>query len=238
MAWLVEKNYHGPGPNFEITANPGNLKLINNIGICTHLPWQPVPEPVVARQDKAYRGKIDDMTIVAGSVAVSQRFRDLVEEFEPGVHAFSSLILERKNGERFEEDYWLWTTQQDIDCLITNNDPKNFRYIPGFEPEETRIRCRLYQPGWEVPISRPQIEGRHLWTAGLLGLSQLFVSNAFMDAMRKTLRGYISSYDRCIEVDRPWFAEEQMGPLLPRHLAYVASGRTQVDLTLGEIWAN
>lgn len=238
MAWLVEKNYHIPGPNFEIVANPGNLKLINKIGICSHLPWQPVPEPVVARQDKAYRGKIDDMTIVAGSVAVSQKFRDLVEEFEPGVHAFSPLILERKNGERFEEDYWLWTTQQDIDCLINDNDPKNFRYIPGFEPEETRIRCRLYQPGWEVPISRPQIEGRHLWTAGLLGLSELFVSNAFMDAMRKTLRGYISSYDRCIEVDRPWFAEEQMGPLLPRHLVYVASGRTQVDLTLGEIWAN
>jgi hypothetical protein len=71
-----------------------------------------------------------------------------------------------------------------------------------------------------------------------LGLSQLFVSNAFMDAMRKTLRGYISSYDRCIEVDRPWLAEEQMGPLLQRHLAYVASGRRQVDLTLGDIWTS
>lgn len=33
-----------------------------------------------------------------------------------------------------------------------------------------------------------------------------------------------------------WIAKEQMGPLLPRHLAYVASGRRQVDLTLGDIW--
>lgn len=73
MAWLVEKNYHGPGPNFEITANPGNLELINNMGICTHLPWQPVSEPVVARQDKAYRGKIDDMTIVASYEAAIHR---------------------------------------------------------------------------------------------------------------------------------------------------------------------
>ena len=208
------------------------------MGICTHLPWEPVAEPVVARQVEAYRGKIDDMEIVAGSVAVSQRFRDLVEEFEPGVHAFSPIILERKNGEQFEEDYWLWTTQQDIDCLITDNNPKNFRYIPGFEPEEKRIVCSLYQPGREVPISMPQIGGRHLWTAGLLGLTQLFVSDAFMEAMRRTVRGRIRDERRCIDIDKPWTAEEQMGPLLSRHRAYVASGRTKVDLTLGEIWAN
>ena len=236
MAWLVEKNYHFPGPNFEITDNPGGLKPINNIGICSHLPWQPVSEPVVARQDKTYRGKIDDMTIVAGPVAVSQRFRDLVEEFEPGVHAFSPLILERKNGQRFEEDYWFWTTQQDIDCLITDNDPRNFEHLWTNDAGVKQIICMLTKPGREVPVSRSQIEGRHLWTAGLLGGTQLFVSDAFMAAMRKVLRGYISTYDRCVEVDRPWVAEEQMGPLLPRHLAYVESGRTQIDYTLGEVW--
>ena len=236
MAWLVEKNYHFPGPNFEITANPGGLKPINNIGICSHLPWQPVSEPVVTRQDKAYRGKIDDMTIVAGPVAVSQRFRDLVEEFEPGVHAFSPLILERKNGQRFEENYWFWTTQQDIDCLITNNDPANFKHYWTNDEGVKQIICMLTLPGWEVPISRPQIDGRHLWTAGLLGETQLFVSDEFMDAMRKVLRGRIRDERRCVDCDEPWIAEEQMGPLLPRHLAYVASERTQIDYTLGEIW--
>jgi hypothetical protein len=236
MAWLVEKNYHVRGPNFEIVSNPGNTKLLNNIGICSFLPWRPSDQPVVARQVETYRGKLDDMTIVAGPVGVSRRFRDLVERFEPGLHIFAPLILERKNGQRFEEEYFLFSTRQDIDCLITNNDPNSFEYISGFEPDETRILCRLTEPGREVPISAPAIEGKRLWTAGLLGLNQMFVSDEFMEAMRKTLRGRIRDERRCIDVARPWVAEEQMGPLLARWKDYVALNRQSVDLTLGEIW--
>jgi hypothetical protein len=237
MAWLVEKNWFLHGPNFEIIANPDNTKLINNTGICSFLPWNPSNQPVVARHKEPYKGKLDVMTIVGGPVGVSRKFRDLVETFEPGVHVFAPLILERKNGERFEEDYFLFTTQQDIDCLITENDPNNFEYL--WTSEETghkQILCRLTKSGREVPISVRAIADKHLWTAGLLGLNELFVSDEFMIAMRKTLRGRICDERRCVDVDRAWIAEEQMGPLLPRHQAYVASGRTQVDRTLGEIW--
>lgn len=73
-------------------------------------------------------------------------------------------------------------------------------------------------------------------TAGLLELSQMFVSDEFIEAMRKTLRGRICDERRCIDVARPWAAEEQMGPLLARWRDYVARDRQSVDLTLGEIW--
>jgi hypothetical protein len=235
MAWLLEKNYHIHGPQFEIISNPGNTKLINVIGIGSFLPWHPSDQPVTARQDKVYRGKLDDMTIVGGPVAVSQKFKDLVEEFEPGIHAFAPLTLERKNGGRFEEQYYLFSVQQDVDCLITDNDPENFRYISGFEPEEKRILCRLTEFGWPLPISLPAIAGKHLWTAGLLGEEQVFVSDAFQQRLTKGFRGCFVPDRQCIAVDRAWVAEEQMGPLLPRHKAYVSSGRTVVDYTLGEI---
>lgn len=234
MAWLMEKNYHIRGPNFQVIANPGGTKLINNIGVGSFLPWCPSQAPAVARQDKAYRGKLDDITIVGGSVAVSRRFRDLVEDFEPDIHAFAPLVLERKNGVRFEGEYFLFSAQQDIDCLITNNEADAFEYIGEFAGER-RIRCRLTDPGHEIPISAPAISGKHLWTAGLLSLNQMFVSDEFADAARRSLRGRVRIDRRCTTVDRPWIAEEQMGPLLTRHEAYVASGRTVVDYTLGEI---
>jgi hypothetical protein len=238
MAWLIEKNYHIHGPNFEIISNPGEtqMRFSGGNGICSFLPWHPSDLPITARQDKAYRGKLDDMTIVVNNVAVSQKFKDLVEEFEPGIHAFAPLILERKNGERFEEQYYLFSTQQDVDCLITDNDSDNFEHLWTNERGVKQILCRLSDGGRNIPISKPVIAGKHLWTAGLLGQTELFVSDSFKAALSKKCRGYLSTQDRCVEVDRPWIAEEQMGPLLPRHRAFVASGRTMVDYTLGEIW--
>lgn len=237
MAWLIEKNWHIRGPNFDIIANHGGTRIINETGICSFLPWHPSDQPVVARHEEPYKGKLDDITIVEGAVAVSRRFRDLVEEFEPGVHAFAPLILERKNGEPFQEKCFLFSTQQDIDCLITDNDPSNFEYLWTCPETGTKqILCRLTQPGRDVSMSIPATEGRHLWTAGLLGLSHMFVSNDFMVAMRKHLKGRIRGQRQCVDADCSWIAEEQMGPLLPRHRAYVASGRTEVDWTLGDIW--
>jgi hypothetical protein len=238
MAWLIEKNYHIHGPNFEIISNPGEtqMRFSGGNGICSFLPWHPSDLPITARQGNAYRGTLDDMTIVVNNVAVSQKFKDLVEEFEPGIHAFAPLILERKNGERFEEFYYLFSTQQDVDCLITDNDPGNFRHYWTNEEGTKQIICLATDPGREVLLSTSAIIGKHLWTAGLTGENQMFVSDAFRERLTKRFRGRIRLDRYCIEVDRQWIAEEQMGPLLPRHRAFVASGRTRVDYTLGEIW--
>ncbi|MDZ3831307.1 MAG: hypothetical protein U0S50_05745 [Sphingopyxis sp.] len=236
MAWLMEKNWHFFEPNFEITENPDNTKLINATGISSFLPWRFGGKPIVARQSKAHKGKLSDMILVDGSVAVHQRFRDLVEELEPGIHAFAPIILERKNGDRIGEDYFLFSAQQDIDCLITDNNPENFEFLWENDTGVKQILCKLTQPGHEVPISKPPIAGKHLWTAGLLGLNQMFVSVEFADAARENLRGLRRFERRCTAIDRPWIAEEQMGPLLSRHNAYVTSGRSEVNYTLGEIW--
>jgi hypothetical protein len=171
------------------------------------------------------------MFIVEGSVAVSERFRLLVEEFEPGMHWFAPLIMERKNGEVIEGPYWLFHVQQDVDCLLTDNDPALFEDLGMFSGGEHRKLCRIT---WSRTISlcKRQIEGRHLWTAGLLGLTDVFCSEEFTKAVRAAKLTCINFDPQCSEVDRPWVAEEQMGPLLARHQAYVASGRSEVDYTL------
>lgn len=236
MAVMLKKPADYRGPNFNIVSNPEGIKLFHDIGVGSILPWIPERGPVVARQVKPYSGQIDDITSVAGSVAVSRKFRDLVESFEPGVHAFSPLVLERKNGERFDE-YFLFVLQQDIDCILTDNRTENFEFLGKYEGIETKIYCTLTQPGKTILLSKPAIDGKNLWTAGLLGLSEMFVSDAFYAAFKKNCKGHLSTFGtKVIEVGLVWIAEEQMGPLLTRHLDFVASGRKKVNWTIGEGW--
>jgi len=77
----------------------------------------------------------------------------------------------------------------------------------------------------ELSLSKPQIEGRHLWTGGPLGWNQLFVSDEFCEALRKGRFSALEIWRECHEVDRSWIAEEQMGPLLDKWREYVANGR-------------
>jgi hypothetical protein len=54
----------------------------------------------------------------------------------------------------------------------------------------------------------------------------LFISDEFRDAYRKErMRGLIIE-KKCKVIDRPWVAEEQMGPMLDQWQSYVDSGRT------------
>jgi hypothetical protein len=237
MAWILQKNYTYYGPLSEIMDNPGNTPLLNLMGASTHLKLPPPPKaPVRARQVEPYKRGLSDMFIVAGPVAVSDRFRQIVEDFEPGMHWFAPLIMERKNGEMFEGPYWLFHIQQDVDCLLTDNDPALFRdygdYLDTDDRVKKNVRCRLTEPGRSISLSKPQIDGRHLWTAGLLGRTDVFCSEEFKKAVRAAKLTCINFDPQCSEVDRPWRAEEQMGPLLARHQAYIASGRTKVDYTL------
>jgi hypothetical protein len=165
MAWMIQKSYSYYGPTSVVTDNPGNTPLLNLMGPTTHLVLPPPPkEPVRARQEKPYTRGLSDMFIVEGPVAVSERFRLLVEEFEPGMHWFAPLIMERSNGEEFEGKYWLFHIQQDVDCMITNNDPGLFKddgdYVGSTGNIQKSIYCRLTEAGHLVSLSKPQIAGR------------------------------------------------------------------------------
>lgn len=77
----------------------------------------------------------------------------------------------------------------------------------------------------EIALSKPKIEGRHMWTGGPLGWNQLFVSDAFCKALKKGRFRAVEIWRECREVDRPWVAEEHMGPLLENWRNYVAHDR-------------
>lgn len=222
MTWLIQKSYSYLGPGFDIIEHgPGSARFINVTGASISRPLTLDHAPRVAQQREPHDEPIGDMPLVDGTVVVSERFRALVERFEPGRHLFAPIRLLRRHGEEIPGPWYFFTTRTDVDCILTDNDPRWFiRRARG----DLMPRPRLDVP---IPISKPQVEGLHLWTAGPLGWNALFVSDEFHQAYveAELLNPFEAWREKCVDLDRPWIAAEHMGPCLPIWQNYVDKGR-------------
>ncbi|MEO7690808.1 MAG: DUF1629 domain-containing protein [Sphingomonas sp.] len=184
-----------------------------------------------ATQVKKTTGRIPDIITVRTIRVCSQRFRDFVEEWEPGLHFFVPFTLKRKNGENLGPHY-KYGIGQDIDCLLTEELQQHFN---GFDTADGGRKYEFFvgqatgKAGYreqypdessapEIRISKPAISGAHLWTMGLLGLGDCDEPMVMSDAMYKAFKKekFRELEYQCLahEVDKPWTAEENMGPKL------------------------
>lgn len=173
-----------------------------------------------------------DVFFVDSAVAVTARFRDLVERFEPDLHLFVPIELQFHDGRPMPGEYYFFNANVDIDCIFTDNKPEWFKdYASDGRMQPTLTSIRKLTPR-DIFMSKPQVSGRHLWTGGLVGWCQLFVSDEFCTAFRKGRFREVEIRRECNEVDRPWIAEEQMGPLLESWKRYVEHDR---DVEVGYV---
>jgi hypothetical protein len=229
MAWWLCRSYSYAGPGFDWI---GDKSAPVGSGLSLSIAVRPEWVPKAARYRAAYaKPPKPDVFFVDSAVACTARFKALVEEFEPGLHLFVPIELQYHDGRVIEGEYYFFNCQTDVDCVLTDNEAEWFRvYDDGRVTSGMGLIQRLTP--LEISLSQPQIEGLHLWTGGPLGWNQLFVSNAFCKALRKSRIREIEIRRECREVDRPWVAEEQMGPLFEKWRDYVASGRSS---TMGYI---
>jgi hypothetical protein len=162
------------------------------------------------------------------AVVCKPPFKKLVEAIEPGVHLFAPVTLQFVDGSEMEGEFYYFNCQTDIDCIITDNQPEWFwgpnRYDGTMGPAFGLIQKLT---PIDIRLAKPQIQGHHLWTGGILGWNQLLISDEFYRICQKAkFRGWLY-WRECEEIDRPWIAEEHMGPLLDIWKDYVASGRTK-----------
>lgn len=124
---------------------------------------------------------------------VSSRFRDLVEQFEPGIHQFLPVEMyhSEADAEPFDEFYWF------VCCnLIDSLDPENTTYTwRGFYDE--RMEDGLRRGRWNFdqsvePKQRPvfdlkAINGSHLWRDPYINArTTVYCSNEFGTALSKS----------------------------------------------------
>jgi len=234
LAWWLARDYSYAGPGFDwLDANEVEDKrgLVGS-GLSLSRPLSEKNVPMAARYREPYpKPPAVDIFFVDSATAVTARFKALVEEFEPGLHLFAPIGLQYHDGSVMPGEYYFFNCNVDVDCVLTDNKPEWFREsrYGHITPEFS-----LIQPltPLDILLSKPQIDGRHLWTGGPLAWNQLLVSGAFCKALKRGRFRAVEIRRECHEVDRPWIADENMGPLYDKWLDYVANDR---DVEVGYI---
>ncbi|MBB6124446.1 imm11 family protein [Sphingobium subterraneum] len=227
MAWWLARDYGYAGPGFDwlYEDNVEEKRGLVGSGLSLSRPLSEKNVPKAARYREKYpKPPAPDIFFVDSATTVTARFKALVEEFEPGLHLFAPIELQFHDGTAMPGEYYFFNCNVDVDCVLTDNKPEWFRETRYGKIHPSLGLIQKLTP-LEISLSKPQIEGRHLWTGGPLGWNQLFVSDAFCKALRKGRFGAVDIRRECHEVDRLWVAEEHMGPLIEAWKTYVAHNR-------------
>lgn len=188
------------------------------------------PRAVPASGYQTGRRPAPDVFPMPGCNAVSQRFKDLVEEFEPGMHQFFPLALRDRRGEPLAQPYYVFNCLVSLDAVLMAESGLTWQFDgpPGKPFPSINTSSKLV-------FSKPAIAGRHLWCLHYLRAgNRLFVSDAFYTELKaRKIRFF--QFAQHSELDIPWIAEEQIQPMLdweashePKDWYYTSQIRHQV----------
>jgi hypothetical protein len=173
-------------------------------------------EPDVIVPDSARqtdKKKIHDIFSMPGVNAVSQRFRDLVEEYDSGIHQFFPLALRRKDDTPIEMPYYVFNCGRRLEALLVARS--NLRWIIRQHTGEPYVE-RDTRKEWV--LSRPAIDGHHIWSGTDVTGGLVFFSDDFLSELNARKIRYLEQQS-CRELDEPWIAAENIEPLLDWRLA-------------------
>lgn len=134
------------------------------------------------------RKRIPDYIDRWGLQFVSENFRQVVEELEPGLHEFFPFQLRNgKRGDPAPQQYYVMNIMTQCDCLDYEQggvsvDRWEDGAIAFFSPE------KISHEG--MVLKSDVIAGKHLWRAKYLGGS-FFISEDFMGLYRKRKLQYL-----------------------------------------------
>uniref|UniRef100_UPI003BA9DC04 imm11 family protein n=1 Tax=Stappia sp. TaxID=1870903 RepID=UPI003BA9DC04 len=208
MVWMIELEYQDRGtPRFALDPFEDSPSPSNNFGFSRGYWVDPARQPRSGQQTT--RKKIPDIFPLPGLNAVRQRFKDLVEEFEPGVHQFMPLVLRDKDGKQIDDQFYVFNCTVSFDAILVREmglEPVQ----EGKEPPDYHFYSHN-----KIFVSRPRIEGHHLWMGHHLRPvgTWVFISDELHSEMKnRKIRYFKEEHPDVLDV--PWRAEEQIKPIL------------------------
>lgn len=150
------------------------------------------------------RKSLPDFFPITDEIGVSQAFRDVVEELEPGVHQFFPVDVRQRNGKEVEGKYYLFVCCQLIDTAVVaeRSDVSKSEPSPGsqfwyydllssIQYEEDPSYPIRHSGNPRVILDSSIIRNKHFWIERRLP-RDLFVSNAARDRMQiAELEGFV-----------------------------------------------
>ncbi|CTQ72982.1 imm11 family protein [Roseibium alexandrii] len=169
---------------------------------------QAVPKSAYQERDK----RVPDVFPMPGCNAVNQRFKDLVEEFEPGVHQFFPIELRNKAGDPLADNYYVFNCMVSVDTVLVKESGLQWEID---EPSgQSFLDILTFKH--DMVLSRPAIGGRHLWQGLYLqpiSSGGVFCSDAFQKELKKRKIRFLDQ-KHCAEVDDEWKPEDNIQPIL------------------------
>jgi len=159
----------------------------------------PVPYTASQVPKEAYMGTthkvIPDFVVISGIRGMSREARDLVEEFEPGVHQFIPVNIVRKRGNKpivrldgrvLDEPYYLFNCMVWLDTILLDRSEV---YKADIGNGVVTAYPDLTKPEARIVLNREMISGHHVWRGNLHFPERLFFSDQFATAtLRKNLK--------------------------------------------------
>ncbi|WP_424932473.1 imm11 family protein [Amaricoccus macauensis] len=168
----------------------------------------PIDPATVPRIAQAQRGKrMPDVCPMPGLNAVSSRFRDLVEELEPGVHQFFEIEFREQDGIPIPGQYYTFNCPRRIDTILVNESGLGWKEARNGMPTPNTPRRQFC-------ISSNASGGAHIWCENFKRVAGIMVSDQFAAEVKKRELTGLEVKATCNELDVPYVAEQQVGPML------------------------
>ena len=202
MAWQLDFSSEFAMPSIEFVDPPSTRA---GFGLSVGFPIDPEHIPSRARLMNPWTKPLPHVFATPGLNAVSERFRNLVEQFEPHMHQFFPLSVQDGEGAPLSQNLYVFNCAVGVDAIIFRScDPVWF--TDDLNPPVLRAGMRE-----QFELSRPAIGDHHVWCGKTVARNKLFVSDAFYAAATKhRMRAFRAKYRK--ELDEPW-TEDDIAPL-------------------------
>lgn len=166
--------------------------------------------PTLAIQED--KRKPTDVFWIGDASVVSERFKNVIEECEPGVHQFFPFVLQQKNGVPHEARFFIFHPARYATCVLLSK-------MEGVEKATNidGIPYYSFQDNAYV-ISRPAYGDRKFFGAMFLWATALMVTDDAMERIKKARIKYLRIHP-VKELDEPWSLEKEA----PEYAAYLRS---------------
>jgi hypothetical protein len=202
MAWQLDFSSEFATPSIEFVNSPSSRP---GYGLSVGFPIDPDQMPSRAVLERPWSKPMPDVFSVPGLNAVSERFRALAEQFEPGMHQFFPLSIQDRDGKPLAEKLYIFNCAVGVDAIIFRNS-KPIWFKDSFNPPVLRAGMRE-----KFELSRPAIGDHHIWCGKTVAKNKLFVSDAFYAAVTShQIRAFRAKHRE--ELEEPW-TEEDIAPL-------------------------
>lgn len=181
MAWRVDLYPSKARTKYEY--GPKGPEMMGKISVSDPrlTPDQVAPRVIIS-------GKISQTALfvmgAGGSWIVSERFKDIVENLEPGIHNWLPTDLVNVDGNRVPEPHYFLQVGQTLDTVIFERTAFNSGVSATGEHYVTFPKTNHL-----MTLDRVKIAGKHLWKEKYAGYQDTFFSNELIKTLKKLRLG-------------------------------------------------